>query len=195
LGLRAFEVHVGRGVPLERSDVDTDQIVPKQFLRRIERSGYGQFLFFDWMKDESFVLRQPQYAGASILVTGANFGCGSSREHAVWALEDAGYRVVIASSFADIFRSNCYKVGVLSVVLAQDEVAALTQLIKARPESEITIDLRTQIVNSEDFEAHFEIEPFAKSRLLGGLDEVGLALECEGEIAAFEAVIRPWTGM
>ena len=184
--MRAFEVHTGTGAPLERNDVDTDQIVPKQFLRRIERSGYGEFLFFDWMKDGAFVLNLPQYKGASILVAGRNFGCGSSREHAVWALEDAGFRVIVACSFADIFYSNACKVGVLPVKLTETEVAQLQHLIKARPESEITVDLREQRVRAEDFGAGFEIEPFTKDRLLFGLDEVGLVMQHEALIAAYE---------
>jgi 3-isopropylmalate/(R)-2-methylmalate dehydratase small subunit len=184
--MRAFDVHVGTGVPMERANVDTDQIIPKQFLRRTERSGYGEFLFFDWMKAPDFVLRQPQYEGASIMVAGANFGCGSSREHAVWALEDKGYRVVVASSFADIFRSNSYQVGLLPVVLKEEEVQYLMALIKARPESEIRVDLQAQTVEAEGFEAHFEITAFAKGRLLAGLDEVGLLLMHDAEIRAYE---------
>lgn len=189
--MRAFSVHSGRCAPLERQDVDTDQIIPKQFLRRTERSGYGEFLFFDWMKDESFVLRQPQYEGASILLAGSNFGCGSSREHAVWALEEAGYKVVIASSFADIFESNCYKVGLLPVRLRESEIEALMRIVKARPESEVVVNLEEQTIQGEGFGANFAIEEFAKMRLLQGLDEVGLVLAQEGAIAAYEIAHTP----
>jgi 3-isopropylmalate/(R)-2-methylmalate dehydratase small subunit len=179
-------------MPLDRNNVDTDQIIPKQFLKRIERSGFGDFLFWDWRRDPNFVFNQPAHRGASILVAGANFGCGSSREHAPWALEDAGYRVVIAPSFGDIFRSNCTKIGLLPVVLADHEVRRLLELAARAPDAEVSVDLVDQVVRAPGFEARFEIDAFTKECLLNGWDDVALVSRHEAEIAAYEAARPAW---
>ena len=192
--MQPFRVHTGKVVPLERANVDTDQIIPKQFLKRIEKTGFGEFLFYDWRRtpdgkpDASFPLNQPRYAGASILVTGKNFGCGSSREHAVWALENAGFRAVIAPAFADIFANNCVQNGVLTVVLSEGEVAELTRRAQEIPEYRITIDLEQKEVRDEQgFSASFRIDDFIRHRLLEGLDDIGLTLKHEADIATYEA--------
>ena len=190
--MRAFTVHSGRMAPLDRANVDTDQIIPKQFLKRIERTGFGPFLFHDWRKDPAFVLNQPAYAGASVLVAGPNFGCGSSREHAPWSLEDAGFRVVVAPSFADIFRNNCYKIGLLPVELPEAEVRALLDLAAATPGAEITVDLETQTVVAPGFEAMFRIPAFTRECLLGGQDDIALTLRVSKDIEAYEAVRPAW---
>jgi 3-isopropylmalate/(R)-2-methylmalate dehydratase small subunit len=170
---------------LDRADVDTDQIVPKQFLKRIERSGYGEFLFYDWMKDPEFELRKPEAEGASVLVTGRNFGCGSSREHAAWALDDYGFRVVIAPSFGDIFRTNAVKTGLLPVVLPPDELARVRDAVGER--NELTVDLEAQEITHENgLRVRFEIDPFQRETLLHGLDDVARTLKRDEEIAAFE---------
>ena len=185
--MEPFRRHQGRMVPLDRDNVDTDQIIPKQFLRRIERSGFGPFLFHDWRRDEpDFVLDRPQHRGASVLVTGANFGCGSSREHAPWALEDSGYRVVIAPSFADIFRSNCGKIGVLAVALPEARVRQLMSIAEEAPETELTVDLERGVVSAPGFESAFEVDPFTRESLLNGWDEVAITLRHDAEIAAYE---------
>ena len=160
---------------LDRADVDTDQIIPKQFLKRVERTGFGEFLFYDWAQQPGWALpRNP------ILVTGANFGCGSSREHAPWALEDYGFKAVIASSFADIFYSNCTKIGLLPIVLAEEEVRALMAA------GEATVDLEAQTVEFAGRVAHFDIDPEIKHRLVNGLDDIAMSLEREADIAAYE---------
>lgn len=192
--MQPFRVHKGRVAPLYQANIDTDQIIPKQFLKRIERTGYGEFLFFDWRHskdgtlDTSFVLNQPRYAGPSILVAGKNFGCGSSREHAVWAIADFGFRAVIAPSFADIFANNCVKNGVLTVVLSEDRVSDIVRKAEKVPSYEVTIDLDACIVRDEHgFCANFAIDEFTRQCLLQGLDEIGLTLQHEAEIAAYEA--------
>jgi 3-isopropylmalate/(R)-2-methylmalate dehydratase small subunit len=178
------QVH-GRAAVLERPDVDTDQIIPKQFLKRIERSGYGEFLFFDWMKDPAFELRRPEYEGASILVAGRNFGCGSSREHAAWALEDAGFRVVLAPSFGDIFRTNATKTGMAPIVLAEDDLARIRSALAER--NDLTVDLETlEISHPGGLRIHFEFDEFDRHMLLNGLDDIGLTLQREDRIAAYE---------
>jgi 3-isopropylmalate/(R)-2-methylmalate dehydratase small subunit len=182
----------GRMAPLDRADVDTDQIIPKQFLKRVERSGYGPFLFYDWRVADDFVLNQPQYQGASVLVTGANFGCGSSREHAPWAIQDAGFRAVVASSFADIFRANCYKIGLLAVTLPDRQVRHLLDLASEDPTSQVTVDLEAQQVRGDGFSYRFEIDPFARECLMGGLDEIGLVERHEPAISAFESHRAGW---
>ena len=184
----------GTIAPLPRSNVDTDQIMPKNFLKRVERTGYGEFLFWDWRKDEeNFVLERPEYANASVLVTGANFGSGSSREHAPWGLQDWGFEAVIAPSFADIFFNNCTKVGLLPVVLSDKEVQWLLELGEADPTASITVDLEAQTVShGAEFEARFDIDPFTKHRLLNGLDDIGLTLQHAEEIDAFEAQRPAW---
>jgi 3-isopropylmalate/(R)-2-methylmalate dehydratase small subunit len=173
--------------PLDRADVDTDQIIPKQFLKRIERTGFGEFLFWDWRGQEGFPLERPEYAGAPILVTGRNFGCGSSREHAPWALQDHGFRAIVAPSFADIFRSNCTKIGLLPVALPDEEVARLIHLATARPGVAAAVDLERQaVVTPEGRELPFAIEPGIRDRLLNGWDEIALTLAHEDEIARYE---------
>lgn len=178
----------GNAFPLNRADVDTDQIIPKQFLKRIERTGYGEFAFFDWRKDDNFIINQPDYAGAPIMLAQQNFGCGSSREHAVWALDDMGIEAVIAPSFGDIFRNNSSKVGLLTIELPQEDVDYLMSRAEELPSSEIKIDLEAQTVSvGGEWTRQFEIDPFAKHRLLNGLDDIGITLENEDDISAFEA--------
>jgi len=185
----------GQMAPLPRANVDTDQIIPKQFLKRVERSGFGPFLFYDWAYDHEgelipdFVLNSPEYMDAAVLVTGPNFGSGSSREHAPWALEDWGIKAMVAPSFADIFYNNCINIGLLPVVLTEAEVGALTELAE-NPVNTVTVDLENQRVIAAGFEASFEIDPFAKHRLLKGLDNVALTLQHADQITTFEAA-RP----
>jgi 3-isopropylmalate/(R)-2-methylmalate dehydratase small subunit len=178
--------------PLDRADVDTDQIIPKQFLKRIERTGYGPFLFFDWRARGDFVLDKPEHLGASVLVTGANFGCGSSREHAPWALRDFGFKAIIAPSFADIFLANCYKTGLLAVTLPASQVRHLIDLASEDPSGPVTVDLERQEVRGESFAYKFAVDPFARECLLGGLDEIGLVEQHVSEIGAFESRRAEW---
>ena len=183
--MKAFRSLTARAVVLDRPDVDTDQIIPKQFLKRIERTGYGEFLFFDWRQDPAFELNQPGSDGAKILVTGPNFGCGSSREHATWALSDYGFDVVIAPSFGDIFFSNAVQTGLVPVALPADEVKAL---MAAVGDGDITVDLESQtIVEPGGRVVTFEIDPFVRTCLLNGLDSIARTLRHESDIAAFEA--------
>jgi 3-isopropylmalate/(R)-2-methylmalate dehydratase small subunit len=183
--MKAFRSLTARAVVLDRPDVDTDQIVPKQFLKRIERTGYGEFLFYDWRQDPDFELNRPGCSGARILVTGPNFGCGSSREHAAWALQDYGFDVVIAPSFGDIFFSNSVQVGLVPVTLPADEVKALMAAIGDG--AEVTVDLESQaIVDPAGRKVAFEIDPFVRTCLLNGLDTIGRTLQHESDIAAFE---------
>ena len=191
--MNPFRIHRGRVAPLDRVNVDTDQIIPKQFLKRIERTGFGQFLFYDWRfaadgkKTSNFVLDDPRYAGASILVAGKNFGCGSSREHAVWALADFGFRAVISSSFADIFANNSTKNGFLTIRLTDDEVAELTRRTRALQDYQLTVDLeQCEVRDDQGFSAKFSIDDFVRHCLLHGLDDIGLTLQHEAEITAFE---------
>ncbi len=186
--MRSFTVVTGTIAPLDRADVDTDQIIPKQFLKRIERTGFGEFLFFDWRNEPGFPLELPVYRDAPILVTGRNFGCGSSREHAPWALEDFGYRAIIAPSFADIFRSNCTKIGLLPVELPEDEVQALLEGATSEPGVSVTVDLEREVVVTPDGrEVAFTIDPATRYRLLNGLDDIGLTLSHEADITRYEA--------
>ena len=192
-----FRIHTGLVAPLDRTNVDTDQIIPKQFLKRIERTGFGEFLFYDWRRlpngevDSSFSLTQPQYDGASILITGRNFGCGSSREHAPWALGDYGFRAIIAPSFADIFANNCLKNGLLPVVLNEQEVATLFQKARKLKGYQLTVDLERRLVtDSDNFSASFSIDDFQRECLLEGLDDVALTLRHEADILAYET-LRP----
>jgi 3-isopropylmalate/(R)-2-methylmalate dehydratase small subunit len=196
--MQPFRTHKGRVAPLYRANVDTDQIIPKQFLKRIERTGFGEFLLFDWRRtsdgkpDPSFVLNDPRYADASVLVVGKNFGCGSSREHAVWALEDFGFRALIAPSFADIFANNCVKNGVLTVVLSEDEVSEIARRAEEISDYQITVDLQRNKVHDEHgFSANFQIDEFTRHCLLEGLDDIGLTLQHESDIAAYEARHSP----
>ncbi|MFI5070069.1 MAG: 3-isopropylmalate dehydratase small subunit [Terriglobales bacterium] len=191
--MQPFRTHKGRVAPLNRANVDTDQIIPKQFLKRIERTGFGEFLFFDWRRgkdgnpDPSFVLNQPRYSGSSILVSEKNFGCGSSREHAVWALEDFGFRAVIAPSFADIFANNCVQNGVLTVVLPEDQVVEILKRALEIPDYQLVLDLENlTLTDDHGFSTHFKIEESTRHRLLNGLDDIGLTLQQESEISAYE---------
>jgi len=190
--MEPFTRFTGVLAPLDRANVDTDQIIPKQFLKRIERSGYGPFLFYDWRRQGDFILDRPAYRGASVLVTGENFGCGSSREHAPWSLLDAGFRAVIAPSFADIFKSNSFRCGLLPVELPEAAVRALIGLTLQEPGMEITVDLERQRVAAGDFEASFIIDPFFRECLLNGWDEVALTLRQEPAIARYEAGRPAW---
>ena len=190
--MKAFETVTGVVAPLDMADVDTDQIIPKQFLRRIERSGFGPFLFFDWRKDPGFVLNQPQYKDAQVLLAGPNFGCGSSREHAAWSLEDAGFRAVIAPSFGDIFRTNSIKIGLLPVELPESDVRALFDLTLEQPGLAVTVDLVAQRVTAGDLSFKFEIDAFSRHCLLEGLDEIGLTLSHGPDITAYEAGRPAW---
>ena len=192
--MKPFTVHRGRVAPLDRVNVDTDQIIPKQFLKRIEKTGFGQFLFYDWRfgadgeKNPDFVLHEPRYEGATILVAGKNFGCGSSREHAVWALADFGFRAVISSSFADIFANNSTKNGFLAVRLSDDEVATLMKRAQEIDQYQVRIDLEKQEVSDEQgFRARFAMDEFVRHCLLNGLDDIGLTLQHEKDIADYEA--------
>ena len=178
--------------PLDRADVDTDQIIPKQFLKRIERTGYGPFLFFDWRQDPTFFLNQHDFDGAAVLVAGANFGCGSSREHAPWAIRDAGFRAVIAPSFGDIFRANAFKTGILAIDLPESQVRHLIDLAAEDPTSRIEIDVQAQQVRGDGFAYRFELDPFVKECLLNGLDEIGLVERHTAAIAGFEASRAAW---
>ena len=192
-----FTTHQGLVAPLDRANVDTDQIIPKQYLSSIKRTGFGQGLFADWRKDPGFVLNQPRYKGASILLGRKNFGCGSSREHAPWALMDFGFRCVIAPSFADIFHTNSFKNGLLPVELREDEVDRLFHECNAFPGFRLVVDLERQSVSTTNGEAsfHFEIDPFRKYCLVNGLDEIGLTLRHADKIRAFEAQRKaqhPW---
>ena len=189
--MQPFRVHQGLVAPLDRANVDTDQIIPKQFLKRIERTGFGEFLFYDWRHtsgSEQFVLDDNRYKGASILLAGKNFGCGSSREHAVWALADFGFRAVIAPSFADIFSNNCSKNGVLAVVLREQEVSGLFHRALEIPQYQVKVDLEQLRVSDEHgFSATFIIDDFTRHCLLEGLDDIGLTMQYESNIAAYEA--------
>ncbi|MBL8855056.1 MAG: 3-isopropylmalate dehydratase small subunit [Planctomycetaceae bacterium] len=190
--MKSFTTVRGIAALMDRANVDTDQIIPKQFLKRIERTGFGRFLFYDWRFDAqenpnpAFELNRPEYLGASILVAKDNFGCGSSREHAVWALDDFGIRCVIAPNFADIFYNNCFKNGVLPVALGREKTQELFDLLGRKPQ-EVTVDLHRQTVTADGFIAAFEIDPFRKECLLHGLDDIGLTLQWEDKIQAFES--------
>ena len=192
--MQPFRKHSGVVVPLDKVNVDTDQIIPKQFLKRIERTGFGEFLFYDWRfsgdgkKNDDFILHEPRYAKASILVAGRNFGCGSSREHAVWALMDYGFRVVIASSFADIFANNSLKNGLLTVCLNDDQVGKIIRRSKEIEGHQLTVDLETfRVEDGQGFSSTFTMDDFSRHCLINGLDDIGLTLQHEAEIAAFEA--------
>jgi 3-isopropylmalate/(R)-2-methylmalate dehydratase small subunit len=191
--MKPFNVHSGRVAAMDRADVDTDQIIPKQFLKRIERAGFEDFLFFDWRYQEDgsplpdFELNRPEARGASILLARRNFGCGSSREHAVWALENYGFRCVIAPSFADIFYNNCFKNGVLPVVLSEEDVDQLFERAAGGP-YELTIDLSScEVRDGAGLRLPFRVDPFRRHCLLNGLDDVSLTLAHEEQIAAYEA--------
>jgi 3-isopropylmalate/(R)-2-methylmalate dehydratase small subunit len=193
--MKPFREHRGRIAPLDRVNVDTDQIIPKQFLKRIERTGFGQFLFYDWRfaadgkKNAGFVLDEPRYEGASILVAGKNFGCGSSREHAVWALSDFGFRAVISSSFADIFANNSAKNGFVAVRLSESDAAEVMRRARELDDYQVTIDLeRCEVRDDLGLRAAFPMDEFARHCLLNGLDDIGLTLQYENQIASYEAL-------
>jgi len=182
----------GTAAPLDRSDVDTDQILPAEYLKRIERTGFGQFLFAEWREDPDFVMNRPEHADAVILLAGANFGCGSSREHAPWAIQDAGFKAVIAPSFADIFRNNCHKIGLLVVDLSAETVDALMDAVLETPSTEITVDLERRMVTAPGMAEIFDIDGFTRYRLLEGLDDIGLTLRDAAEIDVYEAGRAAW---
>ncbi len=198
--MEPFVKITGIAAPLDRVNADTDQIIPKQFLKRIERTGFGQFLFFDWRylnngekPNPEFELNQPQYQGANILITGKNFGCGSSREHAPWALNDYGFRVLIAPSFADIFYNNCFKNGILPVTLSEESVNLLMKRAQSTPGYQLTVDLESQKISDQlGFEESFEVDSFRRHCLLNGLDDIGMTLQNEPDITSYEAVRPAW---
>jgi 3-isopropylmalate/(R)-2-methylmalate dehydratase small subunit len=199
--MKPFRVHRGLAAPLDRPNVDTDQIIPKQFLKRIERTGFGEFLFYDWAHtpdgelDAGFVLNQARYRGCSILLAGRNFGCGSSREHAPWALGDFGFHAIVAPSFADIFANNARKNGLLPVTLAESEVAELMLRAAELPNYQVTVDLeRCLVLDDQGFSASFAIGEFQRYCLLNGLDDIGLTMRHSPEIAAYESRQRPGKG-
>jgi 3-isopropylmalate/(R)-2-methylmalate dehydratase small subunit len=185
--MEKFTTHTGTAVPLRRSNVDTDQIIPAHWLKKVTRTGFEDGLFEAWRKDADFVLNQPRFAGASILVAGPEFGTGSSREHAVWALENYGFRAVISSRFADIFRGNSLKNGLLTVILPQQTVERIWALVEADPSTGITVDLEAREVRVQDVTASFELDENVRWRLLNGLDDISITLQQEAEIATFEA--------
>jgi 3-isopropylmalate/(R)-2-methylmalate dehydratase small subunit len=190
--MEAFTTHTGRAVPLRRSNVDTDQIIPAVWLKQVSRTGFDRGLFSAWRENPDFVLNQPQYEGASILVAGPDFGTGSSREHAVWALQQYGFRAVIAPRFGDIFRNNSTKMGLLPVILPNETVEALQDQAEKDPSAEITVDLEKREVRSGGIVAPFEIDDYTRWRLLEGLDDIGLTLRYADDITAFEAERTPW---
>ncbi|MFL6518172.1 MAG: 3-isopropylmalate dehydratase small subunit [Bacillus sp. (in: firmicutes)] len=190
--MEPLNIHQGLVYPLNRSNIDTDQIIPKQFLKRIERSGFGQFLFYHWRFDDAgnlrpdFSLNDPKYQGASILVAGENFGCGSSREHAPWAVQDFGFKIVIAPSYADIFKNNCVKNGILPIQISDEQVQYIIRKAESE-EYQLTVDLENQVVyDNEGFKVTFEIAPYSKEMLLNGWDEIGVTLTYEDKIAQYE---------
>ena len=192
--MEPFTTHTGRAVPMRRSNVDTDQIIPAEYLKRVSRAGFAEGLFAAWREDPSFVLNQPAYAGATVLLAGTDFGIGSSREHAVWALTDYGFRAVIAPRFGDIFRTNATKAGLLPVILPEAAVSALQDAVEADPATEITVDLdgRRVLAESAGVAAPFEIDDYTRWRLLEGLDDIGLTLRHVDEITAFEHSRPTW---
>ncbi|MCI0679189.1 MAG: 3-isopropylmalate dehydratase small subunit [Actinobacteria bacterium] len=186
--MRVVSVVAGRAIPMDRANVDTDQIIPARHLKRIERTGYGPFAFEAWRRDPGFVLNDPRYEGAKVMITGRNFGSGSSREHAVWALEGLGIQALIGESFADIFKSNCFQGGILTIELPGADIDFLVSKCRSEPETEIIIDLPAETVSLADgsWERTFQVDPFRKYRLLRGLDDITMTLEYEADITAFE---------
>lgn len=197
--MEAFTKLTGIAAPLDRVNADTDQIIPKQFLKRIERTGFGQYLFFDWRylsdgktENPEFELNAPQYQGATVLITGKNFGCGSSREHAPWALNDYGFRAIVAPSYADIFYNNCFKNGMLPITQPEQIVAELLERAKS-PGYTMTLDLKDQTVSdSTGWSSTFDVDPFRRHCLLNGLDDIGLTLQHEPDITAYESTRPIW---
>ena len=185
--MEKFTQHTGIGVPLRRSAVDTDQIIPAVYLKRITRTGFEDALFASWRKDPSFVLNKEEYRRGSVLVAGPDFGTGSSREHAVWALKDYGFRAVFAPKFADIFRGNAGKQGLVAGVVAQEDVEQLWKILEVNPGAEITVDLESRTIHAEGFACRFDLDDYTRWRLMEGLDDVGITLQNEGAIKAYEA--------
>lgn len=197
--MQKFTTHTGLAVPLYQANIDTDQIIPKQFLKSIKRTGFGANLFNDWRfnsdgtPNEKFVLNNPKYQGGSVLLAGKNFGCGSSREHAPWALEDFGFRVVIASAFADIFYNNCFKIGLLPIILEEEQVAELVEKTETLENYQIMVELENQKVSdSQGFVADFAVDEFRKHCLINGLDDIGLTLQQADRISAYEKNRPSW---
>jgi 3-isopropylmalate/(R)-2-methylmalate dehydratase small subunit len=190
--MEKFTKVTGTGLPLRRSNVDTDQIIPAVYLKRVTRTGFEDGLFAAWRADPEFVANQPQYSGATILVAGPDFGTGSSREHAVWALMDYGFKVVVSSRFGDIFRGNSGKAGLLAAQVSQDVVEQLWKQIETRPETRIVVDLEERTIQAEALTAPFEIDDYTRWRLLEGLDDIGITLSHEDDIAAYEASRPRW---
>ena len=194
--MEKFVKHIGSALPLRRSNVDTDQIIPAVYLKRITKSGFEDGLFGAWRNDPEFVLNQPQYKGATILVAGPDFGTGSSREHAVWALQNYGFKVVLSSRFADIFRGNSQKAGLLTVILPQEAIEKIWQTIETKPETQITADLESKTISYEGLTLKFEIDDYTRWRLMEGLDDIGLTFTKIDKVSEFElkrAVFKPKT--
>ncbi|WP_163544563.1 3-isopropylmalate dehydratase small subunit [Occultella kanbiaonis] len=190
--MEKFTTHTGVGVPLRRNNVDTDQIIPAVYLKRVTRTGFEDALFAAWRGDPSFVLNQEAYSSGSVLVAGADFGTGSSREHAVWALKDYGFKAVLAPRFADIFRGNSGKQGLLAAQVAQEDIELIWKILESEPGTEVTVDLEARTVICGDVIAQFQIDDYTRWRLMEGLDDIGLTLEHESEISDFEARRQPW---
>jgi 3-isopropylmalate/(R)-2-methylmalate dehydratase small subunit len=190
--MEKFTTHTGVGVPLRRSNVDTDQIIPAVYLKRVTRTGFEDALFAAWRGDPSFVLNQDAYKAGSVLVAGPDFGTGSSREHAVWALKDYGFRVVLAPRFADIFRGNSGKQGLVAGVVAQEDIEILWKILETKPGTEVTVDLEARTAHADDVTVPFQIDEYTRWRLMEGLDDIGLTLQHEDDISAFEAQRAAW---
>ncbi|MDQ6874676.1 MAG: 3-isopropylmalate dehydratase small subunit [Actinomycetota bacterium] len=190
--MQPFTVHSGRALPLRRTDVDTDQIIPSDWLKRVERTGFGAGLFSEWRQHPGFVLDRPEFAGATILVAGENFGTGSSREHAVWALQDHGFRAVVSSRFGDIFRANSHKAGLLAVQLDPADVEALMVAVESQPSTEVTVDLTQMLLGYDGHTVAFDIDSHTRERLLAGLDDIALTLQHDDDIARYERARPDW---
>jgi len=190
--MEKFTTHTGVGVPLRRSNVDTDQIIPAVYLKRVTRTGFEDALFAAWRGDPAFILNQPTYTSGSVLVAGPDFGTGSSREHAVWALKDYGFKVVLASRFADIFRGNSGKQGLVAGIVAQEDIELLWKVLETKPGTEVTVDLVERTATADDVVVRFQIDDYTRWRLMEGLDDIGLTLQHEGDITAFEQTRASW---
>ncbi|MBE7700888.1 3-isopropylmalate dehydratase small subunit [Oerskovia sp. Sa1BUA8] len=190
--MEKFTTHTGVGVPLRRSNVDTDQIIPAVYLKRVTRTGFEDALFAAWRGDPAFVLNQPAYTSGSVLVAGPDFGTGSSREHAVWALKDYGFKVVLASRFADIFRGNSGKQGLVAGIVAQEDIELLWKVLETKPGTEVTVDLVERTATADDVVVRFQIDDYTRWRLMEGLDDIGLTLQHEEDITAFEQTRASW---
>ena len=190
--MEKFTTHTGVGVPLRRSNVDTDQIIPAVYLKRVTRTGFEDALFAAWRGDPAFILNQPAYSSGSVLVAGPDFGTGSSREHAVWALKDYGFKVVLASRFADIFRGNSGKQGLVAGIVAQEDIELLWKVLETKPGTEVTVDLAERTATADDVVVRFQIDDYTRWRLMEGLDDIGLTLQHEADITAFEQTRASW---